>query len=114
MNKLENEYPNVHFVYMTGHLDGSGLNGNLHIRNEQIRNYCKNNNKILFDLLILKLMILIISILEIKSLMIIMTMTLIITDQEMETGLLNGKILMQKIQIGTIVPVLTVKRLTVI
>ena len=49
MNKLENEYPNVHFVYMTGHLDGSSLNGNLHIRNEQIRNYCKNNNKILFD-----------------------------------------------------------------
>ena len=49
MNKLENEYPNVHFIYMTGHLDGSGLKGNLHIRNEQIRNYCKNNNKILFD-----------------------------------------------------------------
>jgi len=49
MNKLENEYPNVSFVYMTGHLDGSGLKGNLHIRNEQIRNYCKNNNKILFD-----------------------------------------------------------------
>ncbi len=49
MNKLENEYPNVSFVYITGHLDGSGLKGNLHIRNEQIRNYCKNNNKILFD-----------------------------------------------------------------
>jgi len=49
MNNLETEYPNVRFVYMTGHLDGSGLNGNLHKRNEQIRNYCKNNNKILFD-----------------------------------------------------------------
>ncbi len=49
MNKLETEYPKVRFVYMTGHLDGSGLKGNLHKRNEQIRNYCKNNKKILYD-----------------------------------------------------------------
>ncbi len=49
MNKLETEYPNVRFVYMTGHLDGSGLNGNLHKRNEQIRLYCMTNNKILYD-----------------------------------------------------------------
>jgi hypothetical protein len=34
---------------MTGHLDGSGLTGNLHLRNEQIRNYCKINKKILYD-----------------------------------------------------------------
>ena len=34
---------------MTGHLDGGGLEGNLHIRNEQIRQFCKSNNKILFD-----------------------------------------------------------------
>lgn len=49
MNSLEEDYPNVRFVYMTGHLDGSGSNGNLNLRNEQIRTYCKNNNKILFD-----------------------------------------------------------------
>ncbi len=49
MNQLEQLYPNITFVYMTGHLDGTGLEGNLHIRNEQIREYCKNNNKILFD-----------------------------------------------------------------
>ena len=49
MNSLETEYPNVKFVYMTGHLDGGGLNGNLHKRNEQIRNYCNENNKILYD-----------------------------------------------------------------
>ncbi|MBN1329662.1 MAG: hypothetical protein JXA54_09330 [Candidatus Heimdallarchaeota archaeon] len=49
MNQLEIDYPDVHFIYMTGHTDGSGLEGNLHIRNEQIRNYCRNNNKILFD-----------------------------------------------------------------
>lgn len=49
MNKLESEYPNVKFVYMTGHLDGTGLEGNLHLRNERIRKYCKDNNKILYD-----------------------------------------------------------------
>ena len=49
MSSLENDYKGVKFVYMTGHLDGTGLTGTLHIRNEQIRNYCKNNNKILFD-----------------------------------------------------------------
>lgn len=49
MNSLENEYPNVLFIYMTGHADGSGLEGNLHIRNQQIRDYCIANNKILYD-----------------------------------------------------------------
>jgi len=49
MNKLESEYPDVKFVYMTGHLDGTGVSGNLHIRNEQIRKYCRENNKILYD-----------------------------------------------------------------
>ncbi len=49
MSQLETEYPGVRFVYMTGHLDGSGLNGNLNIRNNQIRAYCLENNKILYD-----------------------------------------------------------------
>jgi hypothetical protein len=49
MNDLENDYPGVMFVYMTGHVDGSGLEGNLHIRNEQIRTYCQTSLKILFD-----------------------------------------------------------------
>lgn len=49
MNSLEQEYPDVIFVYMTGHLDGTGSEGNLHQRNEQIREYCRNNHKILFD-----------------------------------------------------------------
>jgi hypothetical protein len=49
MNGLENDFPNVRFVYMTGHLDGSGISGNLNQRNEQIRNYCLTNGKILFD-----------------------------------------------------------------
>jgi hypothetical protein len=49
MNQLEQSYPAVTFIYMTGHLDGSGTGGNLHLRNEQIRAYCITNNKILFD-----------------------------------------------------------------
>lgn len=49
MNLLEQAYPAITFVYMTGHLDGTGSSGNLHIRNNQIRNYCLANDKILFD-----------------------------------------------------------------
>ena len=49
MAQLERDYPDVVFVYMTGHLDGSGPGGNLHARNEQIRQYCRNNGKCLFD-----------------------------------------------------------------
>jgi hypothetical protein len=49
MNQLELDYPNVTFVYMTGHLDGSGETGNLNQMNELIRNYAEANGKILFD-----------------------------------------------------------------
>ena len=49
MNDLEGEYPDVTFVYMTGHLNGTGVDGNLNLRNDQIRAYCIANNKVLFD-----------------------------------------------------------------
>ena len=49
MNALEADYPSVRFVYMTGHLDGSGPAENLHLRNEQIRAYCVANGKTLYD-----------------------------------------------------------------
>lgn len=49
MSDMESDYPDVRFVYMTGHLDGTGLTGNLHLRNEQIRKFCRDNNKILYD-----------------------------------------------------------------
>lgn len=49
MDSLEKEYPKVIFIYMTGHLDGTGEQGNLNIRNNQIREYCRRNNKILYD-----------------------------------------------------------------
>lgn len=49
MDQLEKDYPHVRFVYMTGHLDGTGLTGSLHIRNEQIRSFCLKNGKTLYD-----------------------------------------------------------------
>ena len=49
MTGLEEEFPGVTFVYMTGHLDGTGLTGNLHRRNDQIREYCRTHKKFLFD-----------------------------------------------------------------
>jgi len=49
MDQLATDYPHVTFIYMTGHLDGTGEQGNLNIRNNQIRDFCIKNNKILFD-----------------------------------------------------------------
>ena len=49
MSQLETAFPGVRFVYMTGHLVGSGAEGDLHLRNEQIRRYCRENGKVLFD-----------------------------------------------------------------
>ncbi len=49
MAALEADYPNVTFVYMTGHLDGTGPTGNLYVRNNQIRDYCVANGKVLYD-----------------------------------------------------------------
>ncbi len=49
MAELETEYPDVIFVYMTCHLNGSGPDGDLHQRNEQIRAFCASGNRWLFD-----------------------------------------------------------------
>lgn len=49
MDGLEKDYPDRVFVYMTGHLDGSGVDGNLHRMNQAIRAFCRKNNKVLFD-----------------------------------------------------------------
>jgi len=49
MNQLEIDYPHVTFVYMTGHANGTGETGNLHLRNRQIRDYCVATNKFLYD-----------------------------------------------------------------
>ncbi len=49
MSGLETDYPAVTFVYMTGHLEGTGSTGDLHQRNEQIRAHCSANGCVLFD-----------------------------------------------------------------
>jgi hypothetical protein len=52
MSQLEAVYPRVRFVYMTGHLEGDGAvltPGTTFYSNEQIRRYCRDNNKILYD-----------------------------------------------------------------
>ncbi|MBD3276886.1 MAG: hypothetical protein GF388_01180, partial [Candidatus Aegiribacteria sp.] len=50
MSVLESEYPSVIFVYMTGNAQNTGSEGyNRYQRNRQIRQYCENNDKILYD-----------------------------------------------------------------
>ena len=49
MNQLEMDYPDIKFIYMTGHVDGTGDDGTLRRNNDQIRAYCLANDKILFD-----------------------------------------------------------------
>jgi hypothetical protein len=50
MSSLEQDYPQVTFVYMTGNAQITGADGyNRYLRNEQIREYCRENNKVLFD-----------------------------------------------------------------
>lgn len=44
---LEDEFPDVIFVYMTGNAQSE--NRNRFDRNEQIRKYCRDNKKVLFD-----------------------------------------------------------------
>ncbi|MCP4293921.1 MAG: hypothetical protein GY780_18985 [bacterium] len=49
MNQLEIDFPDIIFIYMTGHLDGTGVDGNLYANNNRIRNYCDENQKWLYD-----------------------------------------------------------------
>ena len=56
MSTLEDDFPNVRFVYMTGHVEagqqwGEGTTwSHMHyMRAKQIRDYCVANNKILYD-----------------------------------------------------------------
>ena len=48
MNELEQQYPDVTFVYMTGHAN-TWNDATVKASNQQIRNYCIANNKVLFD-----------------------------------------------------------------
>jgi hypothetical protein len=49
MSQLESEYPEVTFVYMTGHLEGLGPDGSLYTANQTIRDYCSDNGNVLYD-----------------------------------------------------------------
>ncbi len=47
LDQLESEYPNMRFIYMTGHTDGG--TETLQRNNEAVRDYVVANNKVLFD-----------------------------------------------------------------
>ena len=50
MNSLETDNPDLTFIYMTGNAQAGGSSGyNRWLRNQQIRQYCTTNGKILFD-----------------------------------------------------------------
>jgi hypothetical protein len=50
MQTLESEFPNVTFVYFTGTAQDGGAYGyNRALRNEQIRDFCVANDKVLYD-----------------------------------------------------------------
>jgi hypothetical protein len=49
MEILVAEYPNVDFVFMTGHAEGQGEEGFIYAANQQIRQHCIDNDRILFD-----------------------------------------------------------------
>jgi len=47
--KGRTEETEVTFIFMTGHVDGEGINGTNYLQNEIIRNHCKEKNRILYD-----------------------------------------------------------------
>jgi hypothetical protein len=49
MSQLEGEYPRVHFVYMTGHTDGTPAESVLNRNNNMVRDYVLANDKALYD-----------------------------------------------------------------
>jgi hypothetical protein len=50
LSKLESEFPGVTFIYMTGNAQAEGSSGyNRYLNNELIRQYCLDNEKVLFD-----------------------------------------------------------------
>lgn len=49
MQAFEQEFPGVRFVLLTGHTDGTGIDGTLHGNNEQIRQGAVARGLVLFD-----------------------------------------------------------------
>jgi hypothetical protein len=48
LNQLEQDYPAMRFIYMTGHTDG-GDNETLARNNDMVRQYARDHGKVLFD-----------------------------------------------------------------
>ena len=48
-SKGRNSLNDVKFVFMTGHVDGQGINGTNYLQNTLIREHCRTYNRILFD-----------------------------------------------------------------
>ena len=103
MNGLEEDFPDVAFVYMTGHLDGTGLNGTSTSATSrsgstavQTRNGCLTSQ-------ILNHIILTVFISEIKSRMTHVTMTATMTECVMPTGQSSGRIHILSGLTGTVV-----------
>jgi hypothetical protein len=49
MEGLIEDFHQVTFVFMTGHLTGSGKTGKLHLANEHIRKHCRAKGRVLYD-----------------------------------------------------------------
>jgi hypothetical protein len=50
ISKLEKDFPGITFVYMTGNAQWDKARGrSRHLRNEQIRKFCRDNGKVLYD-----------------------------------------------------------------
>ncbi len=52
MEKLIAEYPDVHFIFMTGHAEGEGedmTENSVHYNNQLIRDHCRASNRWLYD-----------------------------------------------------------------
>jgi hypothetical protein len=48
---LESDYPDLTFIYQTGPISKNGLpiTAEIYVLNDKIRNFCRTNNKVLFD-----------------------------------------------------------------
>lgn len=46
---MQNDYPNVKFTYMTGRLDGTGVEGDPRRNGELIGSFCRTHGRTLFD-----------------------------------------------------------------
>jgi uncharacterized repeat protein (TIGR01451 family) len=49
MSQFETQYPSMHFIYMTGHTDGTGPGDDLYRHNDMVRQHAQDHNKVLFD-----------------------------------------------------------------